>query len=385
MLALLLTGLLTFQNAPRLKTELPNKAIVFTERYANAPMFSVLLHASSQNVQESPETHGWRHLLEHLLAKEPRGDLDRRLESQGLYLQAETSRDFMLISIQGKTDKLDLALEAIKEILQPLKIDTDAPKKELPILLSELALVPDMSRFSRTMWRQAFGDKGIDPLGAENPLKAATATDIIALKQKQFAPKNLVLAITGDIDIEAITKKVRRILEPIPAVAESPSQPRTMGKPGRTYVDDAFGEARAALVDSCLEPKTMWTYAAAMAISVLFDDASVIYTPTTQPGLIIVGRMSDTSGLGTKIDEMEPAERASYCEIGRNMARNWLKDTLSTPAGNNRWRAMLIRSKWSAKPEMLLEALDTMTTSQFLEGFRAFEQDNAVVGVGSAR
>jgi hypothetical protein len=291
----------------------------------------------------------------------------------------------MLISIQGKTDKLDLALEAIKEILQPLKIDTDAPKKELPILLSELALVPDMSRFSRTMWRQAFGDKGIDPLGAENPLKAATATDIIALKQKQFAPKNLVLAITGDIDIEAITKKVRRILEPIPAVAESPSQPRTMGKPGRTYVDDAFGEARAALVDSCLEPKTMWTYAAAMAISVLFDDASVIYTPTTQPGLIIVGRMSDTSGLGTKIDEMEPAERASYCEIGRNMARNWLKDTLSTPAGNNRWRAMLIRSKWSAKPEMLLEALDTMTTSQFLEGFRAFEQDNAVVGVGSAR
>src|SRR5688500_7954220 len=83
------------QQPPRLRTVLPSGAIVLVERMPAATSLSVQLFASARAVPESKQTHGWRHLLEHLVARGPKGDIDARLESQGAFMRARTLRDAM--------------------------------------------------------------------------------------------------------------------------------------------------------------------------------------------------------------------------------------------------------------------------------------------------
>src|SRR5437763_1308721 len=78
---------------PRLRTVLPNQATILVEPVANAHMISLQLWASSRGVEERAETHGLRHLLEHILALGPKRDIDQRLESVGGSLRAKTFRD----------------------------------------------------------------------------------------------------------------------------------------------------------------------------------------------------------------------------------------------------------------------------------------------------
>src|SRR5665213_4422706 len=80
---------------PRLRTILPNGAAILVERVPGAKDLSVDLFAASRGTEESPISNGLRHLLEHLIAKGPNGDIDRRLETAGAFLSAETSRDTM--------------------------------------------------------------------------------------------------------------------------------------------------------------------------------------------------------------------------------------------------------------------------------------------------
>jgi len=66
------------QQPPRLRTLLDNGAVVLVEPVPSATI-SVQLFASSKYAPETAASHGYRHLLEHLIARGD-GTLDRRLE-----------------------------------------------------------------------------------------------------------------------------------------------------------------------------------------------------------------------------------------------------------------------------------------------------------------
>jgi predicted Zn-dependent peptidase len=384
-LLLLAQTAVLIQDTPRLKSELSNGAVVLAERVPESKTMAVQLLASCRGVAESRESHGRRHLLEHLIAKGRSGDLDLRLEARGVFLRAETTRDFLRVSITGPAGELDLALQAISEVLLPTQWTKEQVAKEAGIVAQELALLPDATLFSNAMWRAAYGDAGLDPLGDKDVVATTTPDQLATLWRDQFSAPNLLLAVSGPLSVDEQTRRAKTVLVGLSKAAPKPLPSRPAGKPGRTEVDDAFGEARGALTPGFLDQKTAAIVAAGFAIAGFQQGGYLTYTPTSQFGLVLVGQTDDNYGLGMKIDELTDAEKAAYFEPARNMARRWYLSLLQTPVQAGRLRGGLQLMSPGARPETFLSNLESMTPADFLRGFEAFSKDRAVIGVGVAR
>lgn len=385
MVPLLVASLIAFQDAPRLRLELPNRAHVFVERFEGAKRCAVHLVAAARGVEETPETHGWRHLLEHLMVKGRRGALDKELEAQGLFLRAQTYRDYMVVSVEGPNDRIDRALDAVAEVLQPVQTTPEAIAKEVELIASELAIASDLSRLSAAAWTHAYGEAGLDPQGTPETMLKASPSALAELQRRHFAPRNVVLAACGDFDIDRIAARLKKLVASLPEQPPAPWRERKPMPAGRADCEGAFGELRAAPVLGCLEPSTAAAIAAAMAICSLTPDATVTYTFTNRPGLISVSQTAANSGLGMAVDKLQKEEQAALFALGRQYASAWIQSLLADPSSHTRLRAVLIATGSSGLPSEILDNLNRMTLSDFLEAFAKFSGDRCAIATGSTR
>lgn len=385
MLPLLIVSFLAFQDAPRLKVELPNRAIAFVERFDKAKLCAVHLVASSRGVEESKATHGWRHLLEHLMVKGRRGTLDKDLESQGLFLRAQTYRDYMVVSIEGPNNRIDRALDAIAEVLQPVQTTQDAINQEVKLIGSELAISPDTSKLSAAAWLNVYGEAGLDPQGSPETMLNATPAAIADLQKRNCAPRNVVLAVCGDFDIDRIATKAKKIVGSLSELPSVPVAERKAGKPGRVDAEGAFGELRAAPVKGCLDRSTAAAIAAGFAVSSMNRDVAMTYTFTNRNGLVSVCQTANNSGMGLSIDKLEESERSALFAIGRQYAMAWIGSMLADASSHTRLRAILIATGSVAMPEEMLDNLAKMTMADFTEAIGKLTAENCTIATGASR
>lgn len=365
--------------SPRLRTLLPNGSVLLAERMPEAKYLSVQLFAGVRGVEETPANHGWRHLLEHLILKGKDGTLDDRMERQGVFFVGRTYRDAMQIEFWGKPTTLTPMLAAVTELLQPLKTTPEAIAREVGIMGSELANQADASWLAREAWTTAFGDQGMDPLGDPAAMAKATPEELEELRKLHFAPSNLVLIISGPIDVDKVTSVARALLDDLDGPSPFKTKSRT-GKPGRGQTDEAFGEVRGALVDGLEEGAG--ALCAAYAISSRLENAYVTYTPTTGQGLAIVGRMDANNTIGQYVDGLTEGEEAALMPIGKLLAERWLTGRMSTPSGSGYLRGLLLAQKSSARPEDLQEAVRKLDWPGFKAAMARFKKDRAVIAVG---
>ncbi|HJP82985.1 MAG TPA: insulinase family protein [Fimbriimonadaceae bacterium] len=366
---------------PRLRTICRNGAVVMVERMAQEPTVSVQLWASSRSVPETRATHGWRHLVEHLIAKGVGRNLDARLESQGCTLQANTFRDAMQFQVDAPPAKLDLAIASVLEMLRPLETTEQEIKKEIQVMAEEFATYEDAVRLGSAAWTFAYGDAGLDPQGTVESLTNATPAALRDVQRKQFYPENLVLVISGPVDIKAATEKGVEAIGMRQGAIREAFEPRDVGKSGRVETT-ASGEGRAALVESFDTPSTVGALAFGLAVASQVEGGFLTYTPTLNRGLIIVGQTEKLSGMGIKIDEVTEADFPRLYETGKYLARSWVQRYLRTAQGVGFIRGLLLCQNAGSRPEQMLAAIDNLNYQQFREGAKAFEKANAVTVVG---
>lgn len=375
-------ALLNQQEPPRLRTICKNGAAILVERMAEEPMISVQLWASARIVRDTKETHGWRHLLEHLMARGQNKDLDRRLEMVGGYLRARTFRDAMQFEIVVGPTQLDLALSVANELLKPVQVEQGEIDRELLIMRQEFATNDNPSRLSAGAWQQAYGDYGLDAFGSLEAMAKATPESLRELQRKHFYPENLVLTIAGPVDIQRTTEKAIESVGMRQGAIKRPEPDPPPGNPGRIEVE-GFGEGRAAMVDGYNTPSTVGSLAFALAIASGVEGAFVTYTPTLQRGLVIVGQIEKQSGIGLKIDATPPSDLPNLFALGRALARNWVERYLHTASGVAYIRGLLLCHSPSSRPEAMLQAIDQLTFDQFQAAARRFDKASAVTVVGS--
>lgn len=368
------------QDSPRLRTLLANGATVLVERFPQAKTLSVQLFVGSRGINESAETHGHRHLLEHLLLK----DRDRPLEQHGIFFTGRTYRDAIQFELTGKTGQLEVMLRAAADLLAKPNIDQAAVDRERSIMAEEFALVPDHQRLSRTAWEAAFGRDGLDPFGTEDGLKLATPASLIDLHKKLFRPAQIVIVVAGNVELKPTTEALRAILEDLPADDEPNPAPQRSGHPARGEATDAFGEVRGALVNG-LNEDTAATLCAAYALATWIEGAYVTYTVSNTGGLVLVGRTEANNSLGTSIDQLGDAELAFLYPIGKTLARSWINDQLATPSGSASMRGLLLAQASHLRPESLVEGFDQVGWSAFRAAVEKFRRDQAVIAVGVKR
>lgn len=382
MLALALSvALLHQEEPPRLRTIARNGAAILVERMPDEPMISVQLWASSRSVPEASKTHGWRHLLEHLIAR-GKGDLDRRLESNGSYLRARTFRDAMQIEINVGPRQLDLAISAITEILRPLDTSQAQIEKEVGIMRQEFATYENSSRLNSAAWFQAYGEPGLDPFGKLETISQATPEALRDLQRKQFYPENLVITIAGPVDIKEATALANAAIGMKQGAIRVPDKDRPAGKPGRVETD-GYGEGRAAMVGSFDRPQTIGALAFALSVASGVEGAFVTYTPSTFSGLVIVGQTEKQSGIGLKIDGITSKDWPTLFAVGKLLARSWITRYLTSASGVAYIRGLLLCQNHASRPEAMLQALDRLTLAEFTEAGQGFSKEKAVTVVGS--
>jgi len=362
-------------DAPRLRTLLPNGAVVLVENKPHATNLILQLAIADKNCPETPSTNGERHLMEHLMAKGQHRDIDRRLESHGAFLTAETNRDATVFTINLKPADLDLGLEAIADICTMGPESKDDIAKEAEIIREEVALTDDARKFSVAAWKAAYGDQGLDPMGDPDRIAQITPTELSDIHHTVFVGENVRLLIEGDLDLQDATKEARKVLELIPEASYKPIY-RPKGVAGSATVA-VTGEARGALVSGASQMGTAASLAAALAIASEVHGCFVTYTPTNENGLILVGKLGDEHDLDRFIDHAKPDQLFG---LGRSLARQWVVDRESPSEGTV--RALMLAGDAASKPEDILQNLSEMSVEDFRAGFAKFTAGNTVSVMG---
>ena len=382
MLAVALSvALLTQEEPDRLRTICRNGSAVIVEKMPDEPTISVQLWASARSVPETAKTHGWRHLLEHLMARGPKGDVDRRLESQGAFLRAQTYRDAMVFEVNVSPRQLDLAIVTILDVLKPIQSTPEDISKELATMAQEFATYDDASRLGRGAWQQAFGDAGLDPIGTLSAMKAASPENLKDLQRRHFYPENLVLSIAGPVDLKSATDSAVQAIGMKQGGIRLPLEIRKNASAGRIEVE-GFGEGRAAAAEGFDHPATVGALAFALAVGSGVEGAFVTYTPSADRGLVIVGQTEKLSGIGLKIDAIGEGDWANLFYVGKLLARSWVNRYLSSASGVAYLRGHLLVQNHGSRPEQMLKTIDNLTFDQFKAAARYFAKDRAVTVVG---
>jgi hypothetical protein len=375
---LALTQLPAIQQPPRLRTILPNGATVLVEKVPGARTVWTRLFLSSRGAPDTPANHGQRHLLEHLVAVGQDGRIDERLEREGALLSAQTQRDAIEIDVDAPSDRLDLALNALGEMLRLRPLTQDEINLEAGIILQEGALQEVPTRLSSAAWKVAYGDAGLDAYGDVAAIRNATPAAVAALHRRLCAGPNLVIVVAGDVDLDKATAAASAIVRTAPKVdAKFSSRPE--GKGGVKEDAVGFGEVRAVPVSAYSETKTMATLAAAYAIASDIEGAFVTYTPSGRPGLVLLGRAGENSGLGAQIDK---ADAAALYPRGRSIVDRWLRGQMGDPGTNASLRGLLLAQSVDYSPDRMREAIGAMRYPDFAAAVAAFKGPKAVAVTG---
>ncbi len=354
------------QDALYLRTILPSGAIVVVENMPKAKVLSVQLIVSSRGVAENPQTHGWRHLLEHLLEKGPDKGLGARLEAQGMLLVSETHRDALQFAIVAPLGKLEPALAAVEALMQPLHTTDDELKRETAVLNEEIALNPASKRLGPAVWMSLFGEAGLDPVGAPEVIAKASAAGLEQLRRRHFAPQNLVVSICGpDLDLDAVTKQLRERLPKVKDPVEPSAPARLEPQVAEARATSGEGEAVGVVAPSWLEPESPAVLAAGLALASEREGSFLLYTPSVLPGVVVLGSSNGEAGLAAWLAARKPTDLAALFARGKALAGEWVRQRMATPGGRAGLRGLLYAQSPNASVEDYQNAIRQLTAASF--------------------
>jgi predicted Zn-dependent peptidase len=211
---------------------LKNGLKVFLMEKRNVPLVNVVAAVDLGSKDETPETSGIVHVLEHLIlfrGTEVRSgnDIGRDVRRHGAYFNAHTGNDLAFFEISVPATAVDFALNNQREILFRLKVTQDELDAEKEIILEEFRqLEDDPFRYATTLVYQNLfrGHPYSNPLiGDPDVIKDLSAEKVTDFYSRYFVPSNCALALVGDFSIPEMEEKVGAFFGKIQG--ESPVRP----------------------------------------------------------------------------------------------------------------------------------------------------------------
>lgn len=372
MIATLLSSVLATQivDAPRRLDRLDNGAIVFAERVQAADRISVQLWISSRGVEETSETHGWRHLLEHFLAAR----LDPEVESKGMFLTAETSRAAMSFRVEAAPEQLADAVEALRGVWKPIALTPEQIAKEVRVIRHEEATLPAARLFARAAWARFWGDASLDPFGDAAIMEKATPERLEALRRRMLASSNVVVTVAGAVSPDGALNQIRPWIASLPASPPSISPPLPSPSP-KTVGIGAFGEALAIQVEGVSEPETLADLAVGLVATQFYSDLRLTYTVSSNPG--VVSLFSPSPGGLNRVLELSERQLG----FGPALVQRWLAGYSTSPSRLAELRGALLVEGSSLTLESLRRSADRLTLSEIQSAQARWKQAARLEGL----
>lgn len=350
----------TSDDIPRLRTILPNGLTLLAERMP-APYLSAQVWMAAVPGQETALTHGYRHLLEHIMARVDGGKWDQQIESFGGVLEAETSREGTSFRIRLPKSQLPVALNCLAAILQERTISADEVKREARAIYNEGALRSSFTKRVSLAWTKYYGEQGLDPFGDPDLLANAAPKSLEDLWSQMLNPARMAITVVGDVDIDNVTDQLKRKFAGIEA--RSAAKPVTMKVLDVTGVPTGIWVAK---VGSPVDVSTAAALAAGLAIASELPDSFISYSPIKTDSLVIVG----TNEEGTDRLDIDPDD---LFELGKRLARRWVDRQLRDPYQAAALRGRLLAQSSGLRPELMLDNIDKLSRADFVAAFNQFK------------
>lgn len=197
--------------------QLANGLQVIVERVPNAPLTAIEVWVRVGVAQETAETSGVAHLLEHLLFRGavglPPDALDSAFENAGGVLDAFTERDWTRFRASVLPDRWREPLQILLRSLLSPALPPDALEKERRLILhDEYALHnADPIRTARyALFAERFPQHpyGLPLLGHPDTLARLDIEVVRRFHRAHYHPDRMVIVVVGAVETDAVRQAV---------------------------------------------------------------------------------------------------------------------------------------------------------------------------------
>jgi len=204
---------------------LDNGLKVFLYERHNLPLVNIVAAVNAGSKNETDETNGLVHLLEHYIlfrGTEARSgsDIAGDIRRHGAYFNAHTGQDLAVFEISLPAESADFGLANQKEILFDLRIDDKELESEKEVILEELSQIRDdpLRYASALCYQNLFAGHpyGRPVFGKTEAIKSLTAEQVGRFYKTYFIPGNCALAVVGEFDLKDMESKVRAVFGTVP-------------------------------------------------------------------------------------------------------------------------------------------------------------------------
>ncbi|MCL2225470.1 MAG: insulinase family protein [Defluviitaleaceae bacterium] len=182
--------------------------------FVRSVSFGVWVRNGSRN--ETPENNGISHFIEHMLFKgtEKRTAMDIAdvMDAVGGQLNAFTSKEYTCYFTRTLDTHFDVALDVLSDMFFNSKFDQGEVDKERGVILEEISMyedTPEDLAVDLLQWKTFPGNPlGMSILGTAESIGSFTSEGFRDFMKARYSPKNVVIAIAGNIDEAEVLEKV---------------------------------------------------------------------------------------------------------------------------------------------------------------------------------
>ncbi|MBI5477124.1 MAG: insulinase family protein [Ignavibacteriales bacterium] len=200
------------------KTVLSNGIRVVTEEIPYVRSVSVGVWIDVGSRDESKETNGITHFIEHMVFKGTKNysnqQIARSLESVGGYLNAFTTKEHTCFYARILDEHIDRALDVIADLIQNPTFTEKEIEKEKLVVLEELKNIEDdPDDIIHDILDKNIYEKhplGYPVIGTDENIKKFTRNLMLKHISKYFVPQRMVIAAAGNLKHEIFTSLVEK-------------------------------------------------------------------------------------------------------------------------------------------------------------------------------
>lgn len=275
-------------------TQLPNGLDIIAEVNPDAHSVALGYMVKTGSRDEPPALAGVSHFLEHMLFKgtatRTADDVNRQFDDMGAQNNAYTSNEVTCYWANVLPEFTEPALELFTDMMRPsLRVEDFEVEKK--VILEEIALYLD--RPSHTLFETVMEDHfGAHPmahsvLGTKDSISALTREQMKGYFDARYGPGNMVLAVAGNVDFDALVGQVTRLAGQWPRVNAPRAYPVGKFSTKRRHIRDKKLK-RHYIAGLCPGPSAQdeARYAAMVLSDVLGDqEGSRLFWALIEPGL----------------------------------------------------------------------------------------------------
>lgn len=199
---------------------LSNGLRVAVEKMPFVHSVSLGIWVKAGSMLETADENGLSHLMEHMSFKGTEKRSTRQLaedmDAIGGQVNAATSRTATTYYARVIEEEMETALELLADILCHPMISEEELEKERNVVLEEIAMAQDSPEdmIFDTANRAIYGEGTLSRtiLGEKKNLRRFKRKDLMAFRERYYAPKNTVLAVAGSVDTQKLLAAAERLL-----------------------------------------------------------------------------------------------------------------------------------------------------------------------------